>query len=187
MQAFVLAALAGVAATVLCAEPYDLIIRGGRVVDGMGNPAFFADLAVTDGRIAALGRITGDAKTVIDAKGLVVAPGFIDVHTHAEEIDELPLAENFVRMGVTTLVLGNCGSSTLKVAEFFRRLEATNISPNVATLIGHGTVRGKAMGGSFMRPPTGEELDQMKSMVEQAMNDGAIGLSSGLIYLPGTF
>jgi N-acyl-D-amino-acid deacylase len=73
------------------------------------------------------------------------------------------------------------------VAEFFRRLEATNISPNVATLIGHGAVRGKVMGGSFMRPPTAEELEQMKAIVEQAMKDGAVGLSTGLIYLPGTF
>lgn len=169
------------------AAAFDLIIRGGRVVDGSGNPAFFADVAVKDGRIVALGRLDGEALLEINADGLFVAPGFIDVHTHAEEIDELPLAENFLRMGVTTLVLGNCGSSAPNVHDLFRRLEATTISPNVATLIGHGTVRGKAMGGSFMRPPTGEELGQMKSMVEQAMKDGAIGLSTGLIYLPGTF
>jgi N-acyl-D-amino-acid deacylase len=169
------------------AQQYDVLIRHGRVADGSGNPAFFADVAVKDGRIVALGRIEGDAATEIDATGLVVAPGFIDVHTHAEEIDELPLAENFVRMGVTTLVLGNCGTSALDVGAFFKRLEATNISPNVATLIGHGTVRGKAMGGSFMRPPGEEELAQMKAMVEQAMKDGAVGLSTGLIYLPGSF
>ena len=169
------------------AQRYDVAIRHGRIADGSGNPAFFADVAVKDGRIVALGRIEDDATTDIDATGLVVAPGFIDVHTHAEEIDELPLAENFVRMGVTTLVLGNCGTSAPDVAAFFKRLEATNISPNVATLIGHGTVRGKAMGGSFMRPPNGEELAQMKAMVEQAMKDGAVGLSTGLIYLPGSF
>ena len=169
------------------AESFDLVIRGGRVADGTGNPAFFADVAVKDGRVAGLGKVVGHARMEIDAIGLTISPGFIDVHTHAEEIDELPLAENFVRMGVTTLVLGNCGSSALNVGEFFRRLEATNISPNVATLIGHGTVRGKAMGGSFMRPPTSQELNQMKSMVQQAMKDGAVGLSTGLIYLPGTF
>ncbi len=171
----------------LGAATYDVLIRHGRVVDGSGNPAFFADVAIRDGRIAAIGKVSGDAALEIDAKGLVVAPGFIDVHTHAEEIDELPLGENFVRMGVTALVLGNCGSSAPDVAGFFRRLEATNISPNVATLIGHGTVRGKAMGGSFMRPPTAEELERMKGMVEQGMKDGAAGLSTGLIYLPGTF
>jgi N-acyl-D-amino-acid deacylase len=171
----------------LCSQPFDLIIRHGRVADGTGNPAFFADVAIKDGRIAAFGRISGDAKKEIDATGLMVAPGFIDVHTHAEDIDELPLAENFIRMGVTTLVLGNCGSSTSDVGTFFRRMEATNFSPNIATLIGHGTVRGKAMGGSFMRPPTAEELDQMRTMVDRAMKDGAVGLSTGLIYLPGTF
>lgn len=165
----------------------DLIIRHGRVMDGTGNPAFFADVAVKQGRVAAIGRLTNTALLEIDAQGLVVAPGFIDVHTHAENIDELPLAENFVRMGVTTLVLGNCGSSALDVGAFFRRLEATNVSVNVATLIGHGTVRGKAMGGSFHRPPTDDELSRMKSLVGQAMNDGAVGLSTGLIYLPGTF
>ncbi len=171
----------------LHAAAVDLIIRNGRVVDGTGNPAFFADVAVKDGRVVALGNVVGDASTEIDARGLIVAPGFVDVHTHAEDIDELPLAENFVRMGVTTLVLGNCGSSAANVGDYFRKLEATNISPNVATLIGHGTIRGRAMGGSFMRPPTELELDQMKSMVEQAMKDGAVGLSTGLIYLPGTF
>ena len=171
----------------LSAATYDVLIRHGRIVDGSGNPAFYADVAIRAGRVVGIGKITGDAVLEIDAKGLVVAPGFIDVHTHAEEIDELPLGENFVRMGVTTLVLGNCGSSALDVAGFFRRLEATNISPNVATLIGHGTVRGKVMGGSFMRPPTAEELEKMKGMVEQGMKDGAVGLSTGLIYLPGTF
>ena len=95
----------------LHSETYDLIIRNGRVVDGTGNPAFFADVAVKDGRIAAIGRIAGKAKTEIDAKGLIVAPGFIDVHTHADEIAEMPKAENFVRMGVTTMVAGNCGGS----------------------------------------------------------------------------
>jgi N-acyl-D-amino-acid deacylase len=171
----------------LRAATYDVVIRHGRIVDGSGNPAFFADMAIRDGRVAAIGKVSGDAALEIDAKGLVVAPGFIDVHTHAEEIDDLPLGENFVRMGVTTLVLGNCGSSALDVAGFFRRLESTNVSPNIATLIGHGTVRSRVMGGSFMRPPTAEELEKMKGMVEQGMKDGAVGLSTGLIYLPGTF
>jgi len=169
------------------APAFDTLIRHGRVIDGTGNPAFFADIAIRDGRIAAIGRITNEARLIIDATGLVVTPGFIDVHTHAEDIDDLPLAENFLRMGVTTLVLGNCGTSTLDVGAFFRRLEATGISPNVATLIGHGSVRGKVMGGSFMRPPTSDELWQMQALVGRAMDDGAVGLSTGLIYLPGTF
>jgi N-acyl-D-amino-acid deacylase len=171
----------------LHAEIFDVIIRHGRVVDGSGNPAFFADVAVKDGRITEIGRVSGSAKSEIDAKGLIVAPGFIDVHTHADEIGEMPLAENFVRMGVTTVVVGNCGGSALDVAKLFREVEATNVAINVATLIGHNTVRQKAMGGSFDRPPTPEELATMKSLVEQAMKDGAVGLSTGLIYLPGVF
>lgn len=168
-------------------ETYDLIVRHGRVVDGTGNPAFFADVAIKGGRIAAIGRIWGDAKTEIDATGLIVAPGFIDVHTHADDIAELPLAENFARMGVTSIVVGNCGGSAEDIGKLFRDIEAAHVSINVASLIGHGTVRGKVMGGSFMRPPTPEELGKMKAIVEQAMKDGAVGLSTGLIYLPGTF
>jgi N-acyl-D-amino-acid deacylase len=146
-----------------------------------------ADVAVKDGRIVAVGRVSGNAPAEIDATGLVVVPGFVDVHTHAEDVLELPLAENFTRMGVTTVIAGNCGSSVLEVADFFRKLEQTNVSVNVATLIGHGTVRDRAMGGSFDRPPTDEELARMKGLVEQAMKEGAVGLSTGLIYLPGTF
>jgi N-acyl-D-amino-acid deacylase len=169
------------------AANYDILIRHGRVIDGTGNPAFFADVAIEKGRIAAIGKLTNDVANVIDASGLVVAPGFIDVHTHAEDVLDLPLAENFVRMGVTTLMLGNCGGSTADVKGFLARVEATNVSVNVGTLIGHGTVRGKAMGGSFMRPPSAEEMDAMKSMVGRAMEEGAFGLSTGLIYLPGSF
>src|SRR5437588_6447003 len=111
----------------LRAQSFDLILRKARVIDGAGNPAYFADVAVKNGRIAVIGKIAGEAKEEINVPGLIVAPGFIDVHTHAEEIDELPLAENFARMGVTSIVLGNCGSSVLKVGEFFRRLEKTNV------------------------------------------------------------
>jgi len=169
------------------AATYDVIIRNGRVIDGAGNPAYFADIAITNGKIAAIGRIDGDARTELDAKGDVVAPGFIDVHTHADDITDLPLGENFVRMGVTTIVVGNCGGSELDLAKLFHNIEDKHVSPNVASLIGHNTVRGKAMGGSFMRPPTAEEMASMKTMVEQGMKDGAVGLSTGLIYLPGTF
>ncbi len=169
------------------AATYDVIIRNGRVVDGSGNPAYFADIAITNGRIAAIGRIDGDAKTELDAKGDIVAPGFIDVHTHADDIVDQPLGENFLRMGVTTIVVGNCGGSDLNLAKLFQNIEKEHVSPNVASLIGHNTVRGKAMGGSFMRPPTAEEMASMKAMVEQGMKDGAVGLSTGLIYLPGTF
>ena len=166
---------------------FDTIIRGGRVVDGTGNPARFADVGIKGGRIITVGRVTGDAKSVIDATGMIVSPGFIDVHTHADEIVEQPRAENFLRMGVTTLVVGNCGSSELNIGKYFRDIKRTGVSPNIATLIGHNTVREKAMGGSFDRPPTAAELETMKHLVERAMDDGAVGLSTGLIYLPGVF
>lgn len=167
---------------------FDVVISGGRIVDGTGNPACHAEIGIKDGRITAIGRrLEGSSTQRIDASGLVVAPGFIDVHSHGDDIESLPLAENFVRMGVTTVVNGNCGGSKLNIEEHFKKLEDVTISINVATLIGHGTVRGKAMGGSFMRPPTQAEMDKMKSLVEQAMKDGAVGLSTGLIYLPGTF
>ena len=100
---------------------------------------------------------------------------------------EQPLAENFLRMGVTTVVVGNCGGSTTNVGEFFREMERKHVAVNVATLIGHNTVREKAMGGSFDRPPTAAELTTMKAHVDRAMRDGAVGLSTGLIYLPGVF
>ncbi len=182
-----LALLAASCPLSLHSQPYDVIIRHGRVVDGSGNPAFFADVAVKDGHIVIIGRVTGVARTEINATGLIVAPGFIDVHTHADEIADMPRAENFVRMGVTTVVAGNCGSSALDIAKLFRAVEHANVAVNFATLVGHNSVRAKAMGGDFNRPPTPEELARMKSLVEQAMKDGAVGLSTGLIYQPGVF
>ena len=169
------------------AAEYDVILAGGRVIDGTGNPGRHADIAIKDGRITVIGRAGTNATELIDVTGLVVAPGFIDVHTHAENILALPHARNFARQGVTTLVLGNCGSSEVNVGRFFDRVEQTNVAVNVATLVGQGSVRSQVMGGSFMRPPTPDELKQMKGLVRRAMADGALGLSTGLIYLPGTF
>lgn len=169
------------------AANYDTIVHGGRLVDGMGTPARHADIAIRDGRIVQIGRVGTNATELIDATGLIVTPGFIDVHTHAENILQLPSARNFARMGVTTLVLGNCGSSRFDVGNFFDQIEATNIAVNIATLIGHGTVRSQIMGGSFMRPPSAPEIAKMQTAVQTAMDDGALGMSTGLIYLPGTF
>jgi len=169
------------------APPYDLLITNARIVDGSGNPWFRADVAIKDGRIARIGRLGSDtANRTIDARGQILAPGFIDVHTHVESVYNSPAAENFVRMGVTTLVTGNCGGSTTEVAEFLGRINKEPLAINLATLIGHGSVRRKAMGLDD-RAPTSEELKQMESIVEQAMKDGAVGLSTGLIYVPGTY
>lgn len=178
--------IAPLAATVSAAD-FDLVLRGGRVVDGTGNPAQFADVAIRDGRIAAVGRVTGTVAREVDARGCVVAPGFIDVHTHADDVARQPRAENFVRMGVTTVIAGNCGSSAVDLREFFRAIEAGGVSVNVGVLVGQGSVRSQVMGGSFRRPPSPEELDRMRALVEDGMQAGALGLSTGLIYLPGVF
>ena len=166
---------------------FDLLITNARVVDGSGNPWFRADVAVRDGRIARIGRIAPNtAKNVIDAHGQILAPGFIDVHTHVESIYSLPAAENFIRMGVTSLVTGNCGTSTTDVGEFLGRIKDKPLAVNLATLIAHGSVRRKVMGLGD-RPPTADELKQMEAIVEQGMKDGAVGLSTGLIYVPGIY
>ena len=181
------AVLSGFGATLAPAQDYDLVVRRGRLIDGTGAPSIEGDLAVRGNQIVAFGKAAGKGRAEIDAHGRAVAPGFIDVHTHSEDIASLPVAENFLRMGVTTIVTGNCGGSKLKVAEFFESLGKAGVAINVATLIGHNTVRGQVMGGSFARPPTAAELEQMAALVDEAMKDGAVGLSTGLIYLPGTF
>jgi N-acyl-D-amino-acid deacylase len=169
------------------APPYDLLITNARIVDGSGNPWFRSDIAIKEGRIARIGRLGPDtANRTIDARGQIVAPGFIDVHTHVESIYNRPAAENFVRMGVTTLVTGNCGSSATDVGQFLGRISQQPLAVNLATLIAHGSVRRQAMGLDD-RGPTPEELKQMESLVEQGMKDGAVGLSTGLIYVPGTY
>lgn len=169
------------------AQTYDVLITNGRIVDGTGNPWFYGDIAIRNGMIAAVGRVTGNATKVIDAKGMIVAPGFIDVHTHIEGNDlRVPTAPNFIMDGVTTVVTGNCGGSNTDIALYFRQLDSVRTSVNVATLIGHNSVRRKVMGES-MRDPTPAEQQQMEAVVEQAMKDGAVGLSTGLIYIPGTY
>ena len=166
---------------------YDLVIIGGTVIDGSGAPARGADVAVRNGRIVAVGTIPrGTASETIDAAGLVVAPGFIDVHTHADEVAETPRAENFVRMGVTSIVAGNCGGSALDVGEALTRIRQTGVSVNYATLIGHNTVR-RAVMGTENRDATVSELARMRSLVWRAMADGAVGFSTGLQYVPGTY
>ena len=169
------------------AAQFDLLITNARIVDGTGNPWFRADVAIKDGRIARIGRVAvSEAGQTIDAKGQILAPGFIDVHTHVESIYNLPAAENFVRMGVTSLVTGNCGGSATNVGEFLGRIKETPLSVNIATLIGHNSVR-RAVVGLDDRAPTPEELLKMEALVEQGMKDGAVGLSTGLIYVPGTY
>ena len=166
----------------------DILIKNGKIVDGTGNSWFYGDIAIDDGKIIQVGRqINIAASKTIDAKGFIVAPGFIDVHTHIEG-DEFrnPTANNFILDGVTTVVTGNCGSSNVDLDDYFKKLDSLKTSVNVATLIGHNSVR-RAVMGNANREPTEEELKQMEALVEQAMKSGAVGLSTGLIYIPGTY
>jgi N-acyl-D-amino-acid deacylase len=169
-------------------EAFDLVIAGGRVVDGSGGPWFTADVGVRGDRIVRIGDLRrASATTRVDARGLVVAPGFIDPHVHARErIFDLPTAEGYLLQGLTTVVDGNDGSSPLPLAAWFDRLTAATMSPNVASFVGQGTVR-QAVMGTANRKATAPEIAKMQALVSDAMRDGALGLSTGLAYVPGAY
>jgi len=167
------------------AAKYDLLLRNGQIIDGSGNPWFYGDLAIDNGKIAAVGSLPdATAERVIDASGMVIAPGFIDVHTHADaDLFDLPLAENFIRDGVTTIVTGNCGGSVRNVGSYLARLDGRT-TLNVATLYGHNTVL-RALKGDKAGDLSPEQMAEGKEMVDRAMTEGAVGMSTGLIYIPG--
>ena len=180
-----------ICSTQASAADVDLLIRQARVIDGTGSPWFLSDVAVDDGKIVALGaHLDVEADQVVEAAGRVLTPGFIDVHTHVESSDRrdglqrLPRADNYMLDGVTTIVTGNCGGSEIDVAAWRNSLD--NLGINVATLIGHNSVRRSVMGMDD-RAPTDGEMEKMQAIVEQAMRDGAVGLSTGLLYVPGTY
>lgn len=175
------------------AEPFDLVIAGGTVYDGTDNPGALADVGIRGDRIAAVGDLSDqDATRRIDATGLAVVPGFVDIHSHAVRDDpedgifRWPDAENLIRQGVTTVIGGPDGGSPLPITDTFDALEAQPASVNFGTFVGHGSVRAKIVGEDD-RPPSDEELKLMREEVRRAMEDGAYGLSSGLIYPPGRF
>jgi N-acyl-D-amino-acid deacylase len=175
-------------APLVCAADYDILIRNARVVDGSGNPWYRADVAVRAGRIAAIGPLgVATADRTIDAQGRVLAPGFIDVHTHVEgSVEKVPRGDNYLMDGVTTVVTGNCGGSWDDLAKAFAGLEKLGLGLNVASLVGHNTVRNQVMGAAN-RQATAEEIARMQALVAQGMRDGAVGFSTGLIYIPGTY
>jgi dihydroorotase/N-acyl-D-amino-acid deacylase len=172
-----------------CAPELDLVLEGGSVLDGTGAPAIVADVGVVDGRIVEVGDLSRRPAAVrVDVSGHAVAPGFIDPHTHSRgAIFEIPTADNFVRQGVTTLVEGNDGSSPLDLSAWYDSLAANGgTAPNFAMFIGHGSIRREVLGEED-RAPTPEEVARMRALVERGMEAGALGLSTGLFYLPGSF
>ena len=140
-------------------QKYDLGILNGRIVDGTSNPWYLGDVGVKNGKIAFIGKISpSDCKETFDAKRQVVCPGFIDVHTHIEtSILKLPMAESFILDGVTSLITGNCGSSEVDLKKFFDTLITNGFTPNVASLIGHNSVRRAVMKNVFRDPTASEQ------------------------------
>jgi N-acyl-D-amino-acid deacylase len=170
----------------------DILIVNGTVLDGLGNDPRVCDVAIRGGKIVGLGHwrfLFSRPHLVINAEGKIISPGFIDVHTHIESNLSAPdrfRPANFLRQGVTTIITGNCGRSRVDIKGLFTSLENTGTYINVASLIGHNSIREQVM-GSLGRPPTSAEMAQMQGLVEQAMTQGALGLSTGLAYLPGRF
>ncbi len=168
---------------------YDILIRGGTVVDGTGAPRFVADVAIRDARIFAVeppGTLDASlALDVIEAEGLIVAPGFIDNHAHVQtSIHRYPLAENFTRQGITTILASlHSGGQPWPFGEY---LDALEVAPNIGFFAGHTWTRRRVLGNEN-RAPTEAELDQMKALVEQTMQEGALGLSTGLLYVPANY
>jgi N-acyl-D-aspartate/D-glutamate deacylase len=180
--------------TLICpgvdAQQLDLLIRGGSVIDGSGSPAISADIGILADRIVFVGASAGrTAKRTIDATGLVVTPGFIDPHTHtAADLSDPKHARNeaYLMQGVTTVATGNDGASPLNTAATLAQWSEQGIGTNAVLFIGQGTVRREVMGMSDAKP-TPEQMDRMKALVDRAMSEGAVGLSTGLYYTPGSY
>ena len=171
-------------------DAYDLVITNGLIVDGTGRAGIHADVGIRDGRIATIGSLAkAPARSRIDAQGQVVSPGFIDAHVHIENQIKLSqvrlVADNFLLQGVTTVITGNCGASAPDIAALFRKLDRLKLAVNVATLVGHNTLRQQVCGA---RPnPTPEQIARMQALVRAGIEAGALGFSTGLCYQPGLF
>ena len=168
---------------------YDIIIRNGLVIDGTSSKPVVADVAVSGGRIAEVGQMGPGvgSKQETDAAGKVVAPGFIDIHTHADGgLLNHPQALNYISQGVTTAIGGNCGGGPLPIGDYAEKVDASDVGINIGVFVGHNAVRNRAM-GSEDRAPSQDELNTMRDLVSKAMEEGAFGLSSGLKYIPGAY
>jgi N-acyl-D-aspartate/D-glutamate deacylase len=176
----------------ICVPLYaaDLLLTNVRVYDGTGRPSFPADVRIRGNRIARLGAHLPPAtgETVLDEHGLALAPGFIDMHSHGNDglLEDLDAA-TISRQGVTTILVGQDGESNYPLADFYAKLESTPAAINVASMIGHATLREQAMGKDLFRPSSPRELAQMKSLLAQELKAGAFGLSTGLEYEKGHF
>lgn len=178
-------------------SPYDLVIKNGKIVDGCGNPWFVADVGLKDGKILTVGSIDSPAARAIDAEGLIVAPGIVDLHNHSDTaIFVNQNAESAVRQGITTMIVGNCGGSAAPqetrtdardwktYGEYLDKVEETPIAVNVGGFVGHGRIRRLVM-GMDVREATAPELHEMRRLVQESLEGGAMGLSTGLEYAPG--
>jgi dihydroorotase/N-acyl-D-amino-acid deacylase len=172
---------------------FDLVIRNGRVVDGTGGPWFVADVGIKGDSITAVQtRLNTTGARVIEAQGLVVSPGFVDVHSHVEpreggeDMVGNPASENNLRQGVTTVIASPDGSGPVGVGGYLAKVEAARPAINVGAFIGHGSVRSAVM-GELNRAATADELEKMRALVRTGMREGAVGLSTGLFYVPGNY
>jgi N-acyl-D-amino-acid deacylase len=179
--------------SLLAADPVaaDLVLRGGTVYDGSNSEGTIGDVAIKGDRIVAVGKVeVAGSPRVIDCKGLIVAPGFIDLHSHSDSGITQPKTRqnaNFLMQGCTTVVTGNCGSGPTDVADYFKKIDENGAGTNIFHLLPHGSLRSRVMQGDANRPPSPEELAKMKELADKAMRDGACGMATGLIYVPGSF
>jgi N-acyl-D-amino-acid deacylase len=183
--------LAAAGASTRQSGQYDLLVRNARVLDGSGNPWFTADVGVKDGRIAAVGQLgNATAARTIDARGRFLSPGFIDIHSHSDRglgSEALKHNLNMVAQGITLSVVNQDGRSPLPIRDQKARYEKQGIGTNAALMVGHGAVRNRVMGQRANQPATDADIHAMQALIEEAMKDGAYGLSTGLEYVPGRF